>query len=175
MADVSVSSVAIRALVAKMATATDASVRAARDSIIGSALQLREAIGGSWVLAIWDPQGPERKLQQKNLSEAIDKVKAAKDTESIKKALIYLQATIDITRTFYSNNDSFSRAFDVFIKDVKNAPSLLVEKVVAPIVKGAAEIGGKTLWAVIKGLWPILLLVLGVVIIYSVGVRRLAK
>jgi hypothetical protein len=175
MASASVNAGAIRALVAKMATATDASVRAARDSIMGSALQVREAIGGSWVLALWDPQGPERKAQQKNLTEAIDKVKAAKDTESIKKALIYLQSTIEVSRTFYSNNDSFSRAFDVFIADVKNAPALLVEKVIAPIVKGAAEVGGKTLWAVIKGLWPILLLVLAVVIIYGVGVRRLAK
>jgi hypothetical protein len=142
---------------------------------VDSARQLRDSIGGSWVLALWDPQGPERKGQQKNLTEAIDKAKAAKDTESIKKALIYLQSAIEVTKAFYPDNDAFSRAFEVFISDVKNAPALLVEKVIAPIVKGAAEVGGKTIWAVIKGLWPILLLVLGVVIIYSVGVRRLAK
>ena len=175
MANATVSTLAIRNLVSKMANATDASVRAARDSIVSSARQVRSAIGGSWILALWDPQGPERKLQQKNLSDAIDAVEKAKDTESIKKSLIYLQSTIEVSRAFYGNNDSFARALDVFLSDVKNAPALLVEKVVAPLVKGAAEVGGKTIWAIIKGLWPILLLVIGVAIIYAVGVRRLSK
>jgi hypothetical protein len=158
-----------------MAKASDASVKAARDAVISSAEQLRDAISGSFLLSLWDPEGPERKVQQKNLTEAIDKLKQSKDTESIKKNLLYLQATIDVSKTFYGNNDANARAFAAFIKDVENAPALLIEKVIAPVVKGAAEMTGKTLWAAIKGLWPILLLVIVVAIGYGIATRRFSK
>lgn len=169
---VSVSTVAIRSLAARMATATDASARKARDSLIGSAERMRDAIGGG---GFWDPEGPERAAQQKNLTDAINQLKAAKDTESIKKQLMYLQATIDVSKAFYGNNDASARAWQAFITDVSNAPALLVEKVIAPVVTVAAGTAGKTLWAIIKGLWPILLIVLAVAIIYAATVRKLGK
>lgn len=172
MANVSVNTVAIRSLAARMATATDASARKARDSLIGSAERMRDAIGGG---GFWDPEGPERAVQQKNLSEAIDKLKASNDIESIKKNLLYLQATIDISKTFYGSNDASARAWNAFINDVSNAPALLVEKVIAPVVTVAAGTAGKTIWAIIKGLWPILLVVLVVAITYAATVRKLGK
>jgi hypothetical protein len=88
---------------------------------------------------------------------------------------MYLQATIDVSRAFYGNNDASARAWKAFIADVENAPALLIEKVVAPAAMGVAKLGGRTIWAVIKGLWPILLLILVVVIGYSVATRRLSK
>lgn len=172
MSTTSVSTLAIRALATQMASATDASARKARDSLIESAYSVRDAIGGG---GFWDPEGPERKVQQKNLTEAIDKLKAAKDTESIKKQLMYLQATIDVSRAFYGNNDASARAWSAFMNDVKNAPALLVKNVVAPAAQGVAEISGKTIWALIRGLWPILLLILAVAIGYGIVTRRLSR
>ena len=179
MAATSVSTLAIRALVAKMANATDASIKVATESVIDSAESLKSSIGGSSWFSLWDPQGPERTQQQKNLQDAIDQLKASKNTESKKKNLLYLQSTIEVSKAFYGSNDALSRAFQAFVDDVAAAPALLIDKVVAPVVTGvvktAGKVGSSVVWVTVKNFWWVFVILAVVLVGYGAITRRLAK
>jgi hypothetical protein len=165
LADVTISTVAIRELASRMASATDESVAKAMKVVIKAAETLRDEIGGSSLLSLWDPEGPQRAQQQQAIDDAIKKLEKSSDPDDRKRQLIFLQSTITTTNAFYGQNHPLGRSFAVFWEDVKNAPALLVSKVLVPIVKGAAGIAGKVAWAGISGLWPLVLvglLVLGI-------------
>jgi hypothetical protein len=157
-------------LVDSLRGATADSIDKAVKSVANSADKLGEAIASPGLFsAIFDPQGPERDRAKKDLKDAVKKLKAAKGIEEQKKNLLYLAALIETEKSIYTgqNNDAFKRAWSVFVSDVSNAPGILVKEVIAPVINVAAKTTMKTLWAIIAGLWPVLLAAIGVLLLVA--------
>lgn len=164
-----VSTKPIRDLVVQLNGATEASANAAIESVIGAAERLAAILDPSAFAVVWDPQGPQLRQAGKDVKDAIKKLKSAKTLQDKKDRLLYLASTIEVNKALYSAaaSDSSARAWRAFGADIANAPGLLVSNVIVPVVNTAAKMTGKTLLALIIGLWPILLMALAAVLAYG--------
>ena len=144
MAQAVASSVAVRDLISRMATATDEQLEAIAKHVVASAWSVVDAITENPIAGLFDPKGPEIVQQQENLRDAIESVNVAsiKGRQSIIDAITYLQATIETTNAFYADNEAWSAAVGQFGADLSQLAQDIAGKTIRPILA-----------ATIKGFW----------------------
>jgi hypothetical protein len=144
MAQAVASSVAMRDLISRMATATDDELEAIAKHVTASAWSVVDAITENPIAGLFDPKAPEIVQQQDNLRSAISAVTDAtiKGRQSIIDALTYLQATVETTNAFYSDNEAWSGAVGQFGADLANLAQDIANKAIKPLAVAA-----------VKGIW----------------------
>lgn len=144
MAKAVASSVAIRDLIARMATATDDDLVLIAKQVSQRAWAVVDAITENPIAGLFDPKAPEIVEQQKNLREAIAGVSDStiNGRQAIIDALTYLQATIETTNAFYADNEAWSGAVNQFSSDLANVARQIADNLVKPAVDATL----KALW-----------------------------
>lgn len=162
------SSVAMRDLIARMATATDDDLVAIAKHVTASAWSVIDAITENPIAGLFDPKAPEIVQQQANLRDAITAAgdSSIKGRDAIINALTYLQATIETTNAFYGDNEAWSGAVNQFAADVAKLAQDIVDKAVKPSINAA----GKALWHRYR--WYIIGLSLALAIVLVISFRK---
>jgi len=146
------SSDAMRSLIARMASATDDALVDIAKQVSAAAWSVVDAITVNPIAGLFDPKTPEVVQQQQNLREAIAAVSDStiKGRQSLIDALTYLQATIETTNAFYSDNEAWSGAINQFGADLAKVTQDIVDNAVKPAVALIA----KGVWHRFR--WPII-------------------
>ena len=144
MAQAVASSVAMRDLIVRMATATDDDLVAIAKHVTAAAWSVVDAITENPIAGLFDPKAPEIVQQQANLRDAIAAAgdSSIKGRDAIINALTYLQATIETTNAFYGDNEAWNGAVNQFAADLARLAQDIADKAVKPAINAA----GKAVW-----------------------------
>jgi hypothetical protein len=132
----------MRALIARMASATDDELAAIAQHVTAAAWAVVDAITENPIAGLFDPKAPEIVQQQENLRAAIAAVNDStiNGRDAIINALTYLQATIETTNAFYADNAAWTAAIGQFGSDLTQLAQDIADKAVKPLV-GAITTG----------------------------------
>ena len=125
-----------------MASATDTELVVITKHVTASAWSVVDAITENPIVGLFDPKAPEIIQQQGNLREAIESVNTASinGREALINALTYLQATVQTTNAFYSDNDAWTRAVIQFTSDIEQLASDIVNKAIKPALTASFKV-----------------------------------
>lgn len=136
------SSGAMRDLQARMASATDEELVAIAKKVAASAWSVVDSITENPFTALFDSKSGEIAEQQSNLRAAITAVNDStiNGRDAIIQAVMFLQASIETTNTFYADNPKWNNAVSQFADDLVHITGLVADEVIkhaiGPITSG---------------------------------------